>query len=70
MKNFDLGVITHIAGHLPKKEISLLEIANQIPITNKEAEKIIKTTGFSHIREVENETSKDLCLSSAKKDNI
>ena len=67
MRNFDLGVITHIAGHLPKKEISLLEIANQIPITNKEAEKIIKTTGFSHIREVENETSKDLCLSAAKK---
>ena len=67
MRNFNFGVITHLVGHLPKKETSLLEIANQIPITNKEAEKIIKTTGFSHIREVENETSKDLCLTAAKK---
>ena len=41
MRNFNLGVITHIVGHLPKKETCLLEIANQIPITNKEAEKII-----------------------------
>ena len=39
-----------------------MDIANEIPIKNKEAEKIIKTTGFSHIRQVINETTKDLCL--------
>ena len=54
MRNFNFGVITHLVGHLPKKETSLLEIANKIPITNKEAEKIIKTTagifGNSNIR--------------------
>lgn len=66
MNKFELGVVTHIVSHLPKREISLLEIAKEIPIEKKEAEKIIKTTGFTHIRQVENETSKDLCLAAAK----
>ena len=44
-----------------------MDIANEIPIKNKEAEKIIKTTGFSHIRQVINETTKDLCLKAARK---
>ena len=67
MQNFKLGVITHIVGHLPNKERCLLDVAAKIPITDKEAQKIIKTTGFSHIREAGIETSKDLCLSAAKK---
>ena len=67
MQSFKLGVITHIVGHLPDKERCLLEVASKIPINEKEAKKIIKTTGFSHIREADNETSKDLCLSAAKK---
>ena len=67
MKQFNLGVITHIVAHLPDNEISLSDIAKEIPISEKEAEKIIKTTGFSHIREVKEETSKDLCLSAAQK---
>mgnify|MGYP001239928366 CR=1 FL=1 len=67
MKQFDKGVITHIVTHLPENEISLHDVAEKIPISRKEADKIIKTTGFSHIREVKNETSKDLCLSAAKK---
>jgi 3-oxoacyl-[acyl-carrier-protein] synthase III len=67
MHNFKLGVITHIVSHLPSKERSLLDIASKIPIPTKEAEKIIKTTGFSHIREAGTETSKDLCLSAARK---
>jgi len=67
MKKFKLGVITHIVGHLPNKERCLLEVGAEIPITEKEAKKIIKTTGFSHIREVGIETSKDLCLSAARK---
>ena len=67
MLNFNLGVVTHIVSHLPEKEVSLLELAKEIPIDNKEAEKIIKTTGFTHIREVVNETAKDLCLIAAKK---
>jgi len=66
MNKFELGVITHIVSHLPKREVNLLEIAKEIPIERKEAEKIIKTTGFTHIRQVENETSKDLCLTAAK----
>jgi 3-oxoacyl-[acyl-carrier-protein] synthase-3 len=67
MKNFKLGLVTHIVTHLPEREVDLLDIAKEIPIDNKEAEKIIKTTGFSHIRQVDNETSKDLCLTAAQK---
>ena len=52
------GIITHISANLPDKKTSLMDIANEIPIKNKEAEKIIKTTGFSHIRKVINETTK------------
>lgn len=67
MKKLKLGLVTHIVTHLPKNEVNLLDIASEIPIDKKEAEKIIKTTGFSHIRQVENETSKDLCTTAAKK---
>ena len=67
MKEFRFGVVTHIVTHLPQKEVDLLDVAKNIPIDIKEAEKIIKTTGFTHIREVDNETSKDLCLIAAKK---
>lgn len=67
MKNFKFGVVTHIVTHLPEKEVNLLDVAKEIPIDSKEAEKIIKTTGFTHIRQVDNETSKDLCLTAAQK---
>jgi len=66
MNQFNLGVITHIVAHLPDKEMSLSDIAREIPITEKEAGKIMKTTGFSHIREVKDETAKDLCLFAAQ----
>tara|TARA_B100000795_G_scaffold96809_1_gene71068 strand:+ start:2068 stop:3105 length:1038 start_codon:yes stop_codon:yes gene_type:complete len=66
MNKFELGVVTHIVSHLPKREVNLMKIAKEIPIEKKEAEKIIKTTGFTHIRQVEKETSKDLCLVAAK----
>ena len=46
MKNFNLGLVTHIVSHLPKREVNLLDIAKEIPLNNKEAEKIIETTGF------------------------
>ncbi len=64
---FNQGLITHIVTHLPEKEVNLYDAARDIPISKHEAEKIIKTTGFTHIREVENQTSKDLCLVAAKK---
>jgi len=67
MKNFKFGIVTHIVTHLPEKVLNLLDVAKEIPIDNKEAEKIIKTTGFSHIRQADNETSKDLCLTAAQK---
>jgi 3-oxoacyl-[acyl-carrier-protein] synthase-3 len=67
MMNFNRGIVTHIVSHLPLKQVDLLDIAKEIPISNKEAQKIIKTTGFSHVREVTNETSKDLCLAAAQK---
>ena len=67
MKQFNLGVITHIVANLPENEISLIDVAGEIPISKIEAKKIIKTTGFSHVREVQDKTSKDLCLSAAQK---
>lgn len=67
MKNFNLGVVTHIVTYLPEKEINLKDVAKEIPIDDKEAVKIIKTTGFTHIRQVSDETSKDLCLIAAQK---
>lgn len=65
--SFKLGLVTHIVAHLPQKEVNLLDVAKDIPIDNKEAEKIIKTTGFTHVRQVVKETSKDLCLTAAQK---
>ena len=43
MNKFELGVVTHIVSHLPKREVNLMKIAKEIPIEKKEAEKIIKT---------------------------
>jgi len=67
MLRFNKGRITHLIACLPNQKTCLREVAKEIPIDEFEAEKIIKTTGFTHIREVKDETSLDLCLSAAKR---
>lgn len=67
MLKFKRGRITQISVCLPNIRTSLKEVAQMIPLDESEAEKIIKTTGFTHIREVKNETALDLCLSASKK---
>ena len=67
MLRFKKGRITHLTVCLPNKKTCLRTIAKEIPIDEFEAEKIIKTTGFTHIREVQDETALDLCLLASKK---
>lgn len=66
MLSFNQGEISRLVVCLPSKTLSLKEVAKSIPICDEEASKIIKTTGFTHIREAINETSSDLCLKAAK----
>lgn len=67
MLKFKKGRITQLAVCLPQKKNSLSAVAQTIPIDELEAEKIIKTTGFTDIREVKDETALDLCLAASKK---
>ena len=67
MLEFNKGRISSISVCLPEKKVCLKEVARSIPIDKREAEKIIKTTGFTHIRESEKETALDLCVKAGKK---
>lgn len=67
MMKFNKGAITHIACSIPNKKIDLLNLAAEINLSEEEAKKIIKTTGFKKVNYCDNQTTtKDLCVDSAK----
>ena len=47
MKQFDNGVITHIVTHLPENQISLHDVAEKIPISRREADKLVDSKKIS-----------------------
>tara|TARA_Y100001954_G_C15693383_1_gene543999 strand:- start:17 stop:1081 length:1065 start_codon:yes stop_codon:yes gene_type:complete len=63
---FNNSSISHIFCCIPKAKKNLYNYSKDIGISEKEAEKIIKTTGIKEIRIASNETSLDLCFEAAK----